>query len=130
MTLCELDNFETVPTWGHIPYSFPFSPQCKLRGKFVVSQCSHDARRELDLSLSRIEESIKHQIDPSSIRLLYMIHANSACTIQDSFRPVRQTLKALVSTGDLTDFEVLLVHHAVDNVLRFFAELVVRVILP
>ena len=31
---------------------------------------------------------------------------------------------------DLTHFEVLHVHHAVDHVLRFFAEWVVRLILP
>ena len=54
VTPCKLDNVLIVPIWSHILQS-----QCELRGKFVVSQCSHDARRELDIFL--------YQIDPGSM---------------------------------------------------------------
>ena len=62
-------------------------------------------------------------------RSLCGIQAGSACAIQDTCRPVCQTVRALIFTRDLTHFEVLHVHHTVDHVLLLFAEWVVRLIL-
>ena len=50
--------------------------------------------------------------------------------MQDSCRPVSQTLRALNFRRDLTHFEVLYVLHTVNHIVRLFAEWVVRVILP
>ena len=62
VTLCKSDWFEIDVRWNYIL----FQPQCELRAKFFVFQCSHEARREVDLPLSRCVESIVYQIDPGS----------------------------------------------------------------
>ena len=69
VTLCNSDNLEVVPIYGVISLFiclFNRSVSCVIN-LFVVSQCSHDARRELHLSSSRTVESILYQIDPGSI---------------------------------------------------------------
>ena len=64
------------------------------------SQCSRDARHEVELSLSRFVESTVCQIDPGSFVAFSLLN----------FR------------RELTHFEVLLVHHAVYQSLRFYAD--------
>ena len=61
VTLCKSDMFGISSRWILLPYSLLFQPQCEQRDKFVVSQCSHDARHEVDLSLTYIVESIVYQ---------------------------------------------------------------------
>ena len=58
VTSCESDMFGITPRWIYIPFSSPSLPQYELRDKLVAPQCSHDARREVNLSLSRSVESI------------------------------------------------------------------------
>ena len=53
----------------------------------------------------------------------------SACAFLDTCRPACQTMRALSFKTDLTHFDKLHVLHAVDHVLRFFGEWVVRLIL-
>ena len=116
--------FEIVPVWSHIPISLPFYPQCEMRGKSVASQCSHDARRELDPSLSRIVESTMYRIYPGQC-------SNLLCETQaSSSDPCRPACETLHFRGDLTHFEVLHVSQAVDHFLRLFTEWFVRVFLP
>ena len=132
VTLCEVDNSEIVPKKCHIPFYLPFWLRRELRDKFVVSQCFHDVRPEMDLSSSRRLESIVHKIDPCSIctSLVFRTQASSASTEYNALRPVCQTMRALNCWRYFTHLEVLHVSHAADHALRLFAEWVVREILP
>ena len=85
----------------------------------------------MDLSLSRSVESIELNIDPGSF-VGFSVRYKQVPRVQHKIPVVQhvKTLRALNFSIDLTHFEVLQVPHAVDQILRFFAEWVVRLILP
>ena len=132
VTLCKMDNFETFQ-YGVVSLFlclFFRNVSC------VVNSLSLSVPMTRAVSWTFLYHVLWNPQCIKSIRVhfkrfLCEIRAGSACTIADSCRPVRQTLRAAEFVGKISHISnVLHFHHAVDHVLRLFAKWVVPVILP
>ena len=130
VTLCKLYNFEIVPNRVSCPLFFAFLAETWaawwIRCLSVLPWRAPWDGPFLDL------ESIVHQFDPCSICTFLSVErkASSEKDKNNAFRPTCQIGKALYFRRYVTHLEVLHVSRAADHFLRFFAEWVVRLILP
>ena len=120
--VCE--NLKEVPTWSRLSITLSFDSEV-----FYWAQLHWSCHTGCGAGCSQVHIKKCQKIVwmTALLRSKPWLHDPSA--IQNTCRPTRQTARALDFRRDIAHFEVLHVSHAVDHVLRFLAEWIVRLIL-